>query len=195
MNDSFVIEIEYGSSEEPYLSIVTRCYQRPIALGRNKQSIRSQTSNSWEQILLIDNVGRGIPAANKNIGVSAKVCRGQYVMVLDDDDMFRTDDAISSLMYATRHNPTMCVFKCDHCSLGILPSNLVWRTQRPIMGQIGMPSWIIRQDVWAHHALDWKETMGGDFYFLDAVWEDTSNRVWLDEVLTNIQQIGRGMPE
>jgi hypothetical protein len=50
-----------------FLTVITRTYLRPNFLKLNQESLRNQTDGDWEQILLVDKVGIGVPEANKNL--------------------------------------------------------------------------------------------------------------------------------
>ena len=164
-----------------FLSIVTRCYKRPEGLARNTASLARQTDRDFEQIFIIDEVGVGIPAANRSLANAEPV--GDYVLVLDDDDIISEPKAIEYLKEATADNPEIVIFKGDLEVLGILPSVAVWG-KRPLKGQIAGCNFITRRDVWEKHVASYGADEAGDYEYIKALWWDKPAVVWLDRLLT-----------
>lgn len=176
----------------PFLSVVTRCYKRPNMLLKNQMSLLMQTDQDYEQWFIDDHEGRGVGWANRSLADA--VVYGDYVMVLDDDDILIDERAIDKMKVATLDAPAILIFKADHKELGILPSPVVWR-KRPVRGRIGSISFISRRDIWERHIDAFGVDEGGDYAYLHAVWRDKPSVVWLDEVLAGVQRISRGQPE
>ena len=176
----------------PFLSVVTRCYKRPKMFLRNVGSLALQIDQDYEQILTEDIEGRGIGWANRVLSTVEPT--GVYVMVLDDDDMLIDNQAIEKMKGATVDRPAIVIFKANHKELGVLPSKAVWN-KRPISGQIGSISFISRRDIWEQNIKAFGADAGGDYTYLQSVWQDKPSVVWLDEVLAGVQRISRGQPE
>lgn len=177
----------------PFLSVITRCYKRPIMLAKNKASLKAQTDRDFEHLFIRDDKGRGVGWANGEIAKAEPT--GEYVLVLDDDDMMLNHRAIAILKLATLDAPGMVIFKADHKELGILPSKAVWQS-RPMQGQIGSISFISRLDIWKRHAKAYGVPKAGDYNYLHAAWPDVKDHVvWLNELLTGVQRISWGQPE
>ena len=175
-----------------FLSVVTRCYKRPLLLRANQHSLRQQTDPDYEQLFIVDDVGRGLPWANRALQTATP--SGDYVLVLDDDDMLADPEAIEVLKEATADNPELVIFKTDHAKLGVLPNDLIWG-KRPLLGLIGSCSFISRRDVWEQHIHNFGKDAAGDFAYLKAVWFNRPNVVWLDRQLAAVQRISHGAPE
>lgn len=177
-----------------FLSIVTRCHpNRPSMLEKNRASLANQTDQDFEHVLIKDEKGRGVEWANGILQTA--VPRGDYVLVLDDDDLLTDNRAIEKLRAATITNPDIVVFKVHHGRLGVLPSALVWQKKRPVGGHIGSCDFITRRDIWRQHIPAFARPSGGDYYFLRSMWHEDINVVWLDERLAAIQRISRGKGE
>ena len=175
-----------------FLSVVTRCYKRPDMLAKNKASLRGQTDQDFEQLFIVDEVGRGIGWANQSLATAAPA--GDYVMVLDDDDLLTDYRAIELLKVAATDEPELVIFKAHHGPLGVLPSATVWE-KRPIRGNIGGCDFISRRDVWEKHITAFGTMACGDYHYLRSLWQDEPEVVWLNEQLAAVQQIGKGRPE
>ena len=175
----------------PFLSVITRCYKRLDMLGKNVESLTSQGDPDFEQLFIVDAVGYGIGRANREL-VTVKPS-GEFVLILDDDDMLINDAAITLLKEAAVDRPDIVIFKADHNGLGVLPSRVVWE-HRPIKGRIGSCDFITRRDIWEKHIHAFGVDACGDYEFLRALWQDRPKVVWLDEVLAGVQRISRGQP-
>ncbi len=176
----------------PFLSVVTRCYKRPVMLANNVASLRGQTDQDYEQLLIVDEVGRGVGWANQALATAEPA--GDYVMALDDDDKLADYRAIELLKVATEGEPELVIFKADHARLGILPRAVVWG-KRPIRGSIGGCDFISRRDVWEKHIAAFGTMACGDYRYLRSVWQDDPKVFWLDKLLASVQRISRGQPE
>ena len=176
----------------PFLSIITRCYKRPEMLRINRDSIVDQTDRDFEQLFVHDMIGRGIGWANRELATFHPI--GDYVLVLDDDDILTEPRAVEYLKEATADNPDIVIFKGDHADLGILPSKAIWG-KRPLKGHIGSCDFISHRDIWKKHITAFGVDEGGDYAYLKALWQDKPVVVWLDKQLTGVQ-VGRsfGVP-
>lgn len=180
--------------DNPFLSVITRCYRRPTMLAVNQESLAWQTDQDYEQILIVDVEGRGIHWANQSLATVDPA--GDYVLILDDDDMLSEPTAIEVLKEAVRDDPEMVFFRAEHDWLGVLPSRFVWEAQRPIKGQVGSCDFITRRDVWERHIEAFGAPKCGDYEFLKAIWQaGKPDTVWIDDVLASVQRIGHGRPE
>ena len=174
-----------------FLSVVTRCYKRPDMLAKNIASLEAQTDPDYEQLFIVDDDGQGIGWANRSLVMVEPV--GEYVMVLDDDDMLANVRAIEEMKAATLARPDMLIFKASHDGLGVLPSPAIWG-KRPLKGHIGSCDFISRRDIWEKYIHRFGVDEGGDYAYLHAVWMNRPEVVWLDEVLASVQRISHGAP-
>jgi len=183
----------------PFLSIVTRTYKRPAALARCKTLLRAQFDHDFEHLVIEDKIGLGV-AESHRLFLGAHP-RGQYVMILDDDDFVASPYFVSDLRAAQAYDPDVIVFKVNNAQLGILPDRFVWQ-QRPKVGHIGGNNVAVKRHVW-EACIGAIVTDGngggpvyeGDFYYLDAVWHYTTKIHWMDKVQVIVPHIGRGDTE
>lgn len=181
-----------GPGTRPFLTVMTRCYRRERMLARNVASLEAQTVADYEQVLLVDEVGRGLHLAN--MALAEPEPRGDYVLVLDDDDMLVDDEAIAALKEAAADLPDLIVFRAEHAHLGTLPRPTVWG-KGPVLGHIGSCDFITRVDWWERHIDTFGAPKCGDFRFLESMWKEGPRVVWLDRVLAAVQRISGGQPE
>lgn len=181
----------------PFLEIITRCCKRPGMLAKNTAALVKQTCKDFEQTFLVDVIGRGKVWAEDNLRASVQHFRGEYIWLLDDDDLCTRDSLVLELKgIAAAHKPDVVVVRMDHGPLGVLPPDELWR-QRPQAGRIGGSSVIVRKEVWRAHGQNWKEgTNHADFEFIDSLFGDSSLSIyWHDVLASAVQRISFGDPE
>lgn len=168
------------------LSIITRCYKRPVGLRRNKLSLALQTSQDFEQLFLVDEVGIGINATHARMAAEMPArISGDYVYVLDDDNVLIDNGFVATIAgVAARLDPDIIMVKSDHGALGILPTAVVWKGQ-PVPGQIDAMNYVVKADIWKRHAATW--TMhpkdAGDATFIMALFCYDYTIHWQDAIV------------
>lgn len=182
----------------PFLEIVTRhLATRPNMLAANQASIEAQTDADWVQTLLIDEVGRGVPWANVNLGRYAPRLEGKYIWVLDDDDVCMCDKLVADVKAIVReHDPDVVMMRADHDRLGILPSARNWK-RYPVKTGIGMSNFIVRRAVWQRHApAAFTAELCADYRLISAIFDAGHSIHWWDRVVMRCQrQNSLGRPE
>jgi hypothetical protein len=178
-----------------FLSIVTRCYKRPKMLDNNVQSLKRQMDQDYEQIFLVDEVGYGLAWANKQFHRHRDKPQGEYVLMLDDDDMLTNNHAIRIWKQAARDRPQLIMHKFDCGPWGILPTRDMWAAQYPKVTHVGTPCFLTRRDIWYEYIQEFGAPTAGDFCYLRALWPYLASIAWLDIIMGKVQQIGKGVPE
>lgn len=180
----------------PFLEVLTRCYKRPRLLARNMASLKKQTSGDWIQTLLVDEIGRGINWTHENLGRQAGRLAGDYIWLLDDDDVCTRETLVEELQaIAAEHNPDVIMMRMDHGERGILPDAGYWG-RPPVHAHVGISAYVVRRSVWQAHAWAWSPGVyHSDFNFIKAIFESTPRVFWYDVIASRVQQIGLGHPE
>ncbi len=173
-----------------FLEVVTRCYRRPKMLQNNVDSITHQTDDDRVHTLLVDNAGIGVAAANAQLATFEP--SGDYVWILDDDDICIYPNLVRDLKeYAGVPAFVVCM---DHGDLGVLPPRNLWE-RPPVEGCIGCSAVITRADVWQAERGAWATgRYASDFDFAHAVLTKYPS-VWLDIVASATQRRSVGAPE
>lgn len=151
---------------QPLVSFVTRTCQRPRYLVANIESILRQDDEDWEQILLVDNVGRGLLYANSMFFEHQQEVNGKYVYILDDDNRLTVHDIVSDLRSLVKGNPpvVMCRAKVNDY---VMPPR--WQTP-PVRGEIDAGCYFVRSDIWKKYIQHYAMPVAGDYHFIHAVW-------------------------
>ena len=178
-----------------FLTVVTRCYKRPEMLAINRQSLADQTSQDFEQIFIVDAVGYGVSWANKQFYRHRDEPTGDYILMLDDDDMLTNNDAIKLLKAATADKPDLVMCKFDCGPWGILPTSSVWLNKWPKLTKVCTPCFITRRDIWYDNIEYFGKPHAGDYNFLAEIWSGLGSIEWLDIVIGKVQRVSQGAPE
>lgn len=177
-----------------FLEVLTRCYKRPNMLAKNKASLRAQTDNDYIQTLLTDTEGRGIAWSYQNLAAHSRYLMGEYIWILDDDDMAVSQTLIADLKeIAKAHTPDVIMLRMDHGERGILP-NKCWQ-QYPQLGDIGCSAFVVKRAIWQKHSGYFGAHYAGDFDFISSIFARDYEIYWFDCVASAVQRISYGKPE
>lgn len=179
----------------PFLEIITRTCKRPALLAANEASIRQQTDGDYLHTILEDRVGLGIGQAQMQLCGYAGALRGQYVWLLDDDDICTRPTLVADLkgIVAQENEPELVMMRMDHGPRGVLPDDLHWQGP-PVCGFIGVSAYVVRQDVFVRHRAAWLSARyASDFDFIAAAYAAAERVTWWDVVASQVQQIGLGI--
>ena len=182
-------------TDTPFLSIVTRCYKRPTLLARNISSVQQQRDQDLEHIFIIDEIGIGVGAANQSLALNAHLINGEWVLILDDDDILVYDNYVHNLKVIVERYKADVVISKMRWHLGVEKPEKRWWKRPPVDGHIGSPCFAVRREVWLKHIHTFGTLRGGDFYFIRTLWDAGYRFHWWKEVTAEILQIGTGRPE
>lgn len=181
-----------------FLSVITRhLNSRPNMLKINQASLRMQSDLDYEQIIQVDEIGRGWQYAHIMQQQAALKAQGDYVLTLDDDDILINADAIRLWKEATKNNPPGVIHQSWIGDLGPLPDAAHWQ-KRPEMGFIGSDSFILRKDILIEYLGQIEGHYASDYDLIWPIYRDHGSEiVWLEQILcwTIRRSIGRGEHE
>lgn len=183
--------------DRPFLSIVTRCHKRPQGLLRCLESIARQTDPDYENVLIMDERGIGVIKANGLFHQHRERVRGEYVHLLDDDDVLVDTELVWRLKCIARtHNwPDVIMFRAVHPGGQIKPPDKLWG-QRPVGSEIGGESYVIKREIWKRHIHVFGEHgYPGDFYFITELFNQGYSVFWCDTVIAQAFTQNIGKPE
>jgi len=180
--------------KKPFLTVVTRTHDRPEQLIHAHETLRVQTDQDFEHLILVDKVGVGIELANQSFDRCKHYVNGTYVYILDDDDEIvdhRFIQDLKELVQEIQYDVVMVRMS----RLGeIYPPNSFWK-QPPTLARIGTPNFIVRAPVWKKHIKKFRNPRGGgggDFFFITSLFENEDlTFYWWDRIVTNVYQIGQ----
>jgi hypothetical protein len=180
----------------PFLTLFTRhMLSRPQMYERLLESIAAQTDQDFEHVVTVDETGQGFAWANRQFSAQQHRVNGDYVLQCDDDLVLEPDTVAQLKAAARATDPDIIVYRVDHCQLGILPDDTVWRKQF-VYSHIGGEDMAIRRDVWADHLYAYNcDAYEGDWRFMSALAQGNPAIYWLDKCLIRCQRISHGKGE
>ena len=157
---------------QPFLSVVTRSCGRAKMLARAKKSLATQTDPDYEHIVIVDKVGRGLHEANKSLAKNKHKIRGQYVLILDDDDYISDRSFIKHLKnVVSQHKVDIILFKAYRKPFSkTLPSKRVWG-KGPLLGEIGSCCFVVKRAIWQKHIHEFGRPKHGDYHFIKILFD------------------------
>lgn len=182
-------------ANRPFLTLVTRCCDRPLLLKHCLDSVIQQNDTDIEVVFIIDNERRGVLWANQQFEVHSGRVIGDYVYLLDDDCKL-PDRTFVRRLKAVRGNPGCIMVKCKRPQLAprVLPKPGVWgkRDQIRITATNG-GCFVVRRDVFLSHCHRYAVPAAGDAHFIIGVKNDNQvTMAWLDVFGMETMQLGRG---
>lgn len=221
-----ISKVNASGTENPFLTIITRKYKRPIGFNKQQESLATLIDKDYEQIFIEDNVGYGLHEANKSFALPevTSLIKGQYVFLLDDDDFITEPDFIGLLkdsLHAWKnksgHEPATIFFRMtikNKMNNEYYPTAQTWE-KPPQIAHIGGSCFVVRRDAFVKNIHHFGKPRCGDFYFIDAVYNDINNRIevtgdagkmnvsyvmgpnayWLNHKMCETGKVSRGKPE
>ena len=178
---------------EPFLTFAFRLTTRPAGIHKALSSLKKQTDQDFQTLCLIDDKGRGIPWANKNLKHTKQHVKGKYVYMLEDDDELQYNDLVKDLKAIVKGaNPHVVMVKAL-IEGKAYPSSMVWHN-KPIISQIGTPCFIVSNEVYQKHVHAEDVQKCGDYHFISDVWTKKYPTYWWDKVI-NSSTHARGQRE
>lgn len=182
----------------PFISIITRHFvRRPSMIEENKKSIEKQLDNDYEHMIIEDEIGIGVPLANGLLWRNKDRIKGDYVIILDDDNIFETDDFISDMkVIAAEHNPDVIFIKKIANDI-VFPRESSWNTGNIAIAEIDTSCFVIKNSLWQRYiSYFFNGGLCGDFTFISKIMEEPEIKVfWQDKIYTKALRISGGAPE
>lgn len=145
-----------------HLTIITRHFaKRPELYRAHIRSLAAQTCDDFHQIVLWDNVGRGIDAAQ--MALRDVRVNGQWVWVLDDDDLAEPD-AVETIVRHTQDGSDAVIFQFNHQGRTLpLDRNSIKE------GHIGVSALVVSRLTWHQTKEHFGARYAGDFDWIQWV--------------------------
>lgn len=173
----------------PFLEILTRTGRRPTYFARCQASVDALESDDYVHTLRIDEEWLGWRPAQQWFGEYAPELVGQYVYILDDDDVLKRPTFVDELKYiAAKHDPDVIWVRFDHGPYGVFPPRSLWG-KAPRLGKVGISAYVLRRETFQAYADVWASgDYQCDFYLADALYNDGSlTHYWHDVIAAGVQ--------
>jgi len=181
------------------ITIVTRTMKgREIRLKQMIDSLKSQTSNNYQHLILNDNIGLGMLEANKSFFNNKEKVKGDYIHLLDDDDFYCSSDFIKDISDIAYYNePDVIIFKMiikiPNAPIGydfVFPK--CWN-KSPERAKIGGSCFVVSNRIYQKYIHHFGVYPMGDFNFINEVWKEPNLKViWQDKIYCETGIVSRG---
>jgi glycosyltransferase involved in cell wall biosynthesis len=189
VNKVHVLRVNSGISASPFLTIITRCYARPISLVNCLQSVERQSFQDFEHIFIIDEDGIGVRAANRLLFEYRDVPCGKYVYILDDDNYLVDDCLFEKMEVMGRAGHGVLLFKNI---IGGVSSENIWTDGK--LKYLSGNSYAIEKGIWHKHILAF-DALPGNPAFNKEIDNGKYSMVRIDTIGASILREGKGKPE
>lgn len=180
----------------PFLTIVTRRHpKRPSYFRNHSLSIERQTCQDYQKLNILDEIGRGVAWANRVLNEYKDGVKGEYVFILDDDDILINNNFIRDmkLIAQTTDEPEV-IFVKGLIGRRVLPTEKSWKTH-PVIDNISTFNFVVRADVWKENIHAFGVDQAGDYAFINQVCLVPRRILWVDEVYCMTQRVSGGQAE
>lgn len=192
-----------------FLEVLTRCANRPVMLAANYGSLCQQTVDDWDQTYLVDPLPpprnaddaqykQGILASHERLADYAVELEGEYVWVLDDDDMVTRETLVDELkQIARKASPDVIMLRMDCGPRGVQPDDGQWGRLPLVEGHVACSSYVVQRSLWQEHADAWRSgRYAADYDFISSVLSEPDvTVVWHDVIASRVQRVSLGRPE
>ncbi len=185
------------STARPFLSIITRhLYTRPNMFKKCQESVLMQNDHDFEHIVIEDKIGIGSAKANGLFYKNKERVIGKYVFMLDDDNVFLTDDFVENIKTIVRenNNPGL-IFVRMLLNEELYPTSVDWKVDKLHPNHIDTANVVVRSDLWHKYIHCFAEIQTGDFLFIDNVFKSNPTVYWQDKVYSRTMRVSGGKPE
>lgn len=185
------------STAKPFLSIITRhLYTRPNMFKKCQESVLMQKDHDFEHIVIEDKIGIGSAKANGLFYKNKERVTGKYVVILDDDDIFISDEFVGDMKeIAKQNNNPGIIFIRMMINDELYPTSVDWKVNKLYPNHIGMTNFVIREDLWKKYIYNLTEIQIGDFNFINTVFKTNPTMYWQDKIYSKTTRVSRGANE
>ncbi len=186
----------------PHFRLANGLVARPVGLTRCVESVAAQRTPrpdfvQCEQVEDALPGGAGVGGMFAQIPANAARMRGDYVMLLADDDELAATDVVERLFVLVAHAgwPDVVIVGTEKGHHGRLPYDA---QGPPVAGRIDLNCVVTRRDVWLQHVHDYGDRYEGDFHMVSAMWAAGRQFHWTAESIALVVSRGAvsgGRPE
>jgi len=189
-----------GGPEEatPILTVITRTWKRPKQLSANIASLKMQIDPSYQHLVLPDDVGVGLHAANRRLGEVKEQVLGDYVMILDDDDILISPGLVGEARHIKTFKgyPDVVVSRVWRIT-EIVPRPEAWKLEEydDGNGHRVCNCYLVAHSLFMETIDAFGAPLAGDQRWQEAFFLRSPTFFWYDNVMSANTRIGRCEPE
>jgi len=161
-----------------------------------RNSVLAQKDPDFDHIVIKDMIGVGFARTNGYFYEYRDLIHGQYVFILDDDDVLVTDDFVSDMKKIAKENdnPGM-IFVRMWISDHTYPTHVDWKVPKLTINHIGTSCVVVRNDLWKEKIKNFLQRKAGDFFFIESIFNSKPTIFWQDKFYSKTMKVSHGKPE
>lgn len=179
-----------------FLTILTRTFfGRPRGLIRCIESVMNCPGSEVVQHLLVaEDESHGVGQSFINLRYAIPKIKGEYVMLLDDDDYLLDQSFFLRFSKHIHENekPPVVIVEMDMGTGLVLPEQM---GGAPARDHIACSCYIVRKDIFVKYIESFTNTYDGDFNFINDVWCGKEQFTYLPVVAAKVGTVSHGQPE
>ena len=157
-----------------------------------RKSLADQNCQDYEHIIIVDEIGRGVAWANGMLAERDWSClNGQYVYILDDDNMMLPGAIDSIRAAATSHDMLICRINRLKRVHRVFPENKYWQ-KKPKYRHIDIGCVVLRRDLFLKAVKHFTARYEGDFDFISEAYWIAESVNWVEKLIMKMQKISGG---
>lgn len=174
----------------PFLTVVTRTMP-----GREKQLNLLERSlcklpdkyGSIEHVIIHDNERRGLYSANCSFYENREKVSGEWVVLIDDDDILLDADLTKELQARDSFGVVMAKVVIRG---RVVPTTVSWMRE-PVRSNVSGSGIIMRNEIFMRHIEAFRRPRAADYYFIKEVFSFNYPTSWYDNVIIYCTKHGR----
>ena len=182
----------------PFMSIVTRhYYKRPNMFKNCCGSVSMQEDQDFDHVIINDNIGIGSLQANQLFVKNKHKVKGDYVFMLDDDDVLVSDQFIGDMKeIVDKYNPDI-IFVRMLINDELYPTEMNWKKSKFYKNHIGISNIVVKNEIWQKYIHNFSAIQTGDFEFINSIFISLSSTsmYWQDKIYSKTTKVSKGEPE
>jgi len=164
-------------------------------LTSNIESVLFQSDRDVEQVFIVDYNQAGVLRANISLAQNKDRVSGDYVYILDDDTRLFDKGFVARLKRAAEESPDIIMVKSSRPQFAphVLPKPFVWNCpERLALTSTNCLCYVVQRQMWINHIGAFGAPAAGDWWFLERLRNRGATFAWIDLVVAETQQLGRG---
>ena len=180
----------------PVLTIITRAYKRPRQLHCNIFSVKGQAIQRYQHIVIPDDDGVGLYEANKSFMQVLDDIEGNYVMILDDDDILISDNVVGEVMHIDtfKKSPDMIVWKVWRLT-EIVPTPVNWEYNKYRNSHRVANCYAVKNSFFKRTIESFGTPVAGDQHWQQKMFSIPHSIFWYNGIMSANLRIGNCKPE
>ena len=192
------LEIDKQFRKPPFITIITRTSRRPKNLAEATETIKSQTDDDYQHLIIVDVIGKGLFSAGKSLWENKERIKGKWTYILDDDVRLVNNEFIARVKETAEKNlDAEIIMVRNYVGGRKCPSDDVWGGDKVFFGTVDSASFVVCKDLFNKYIHHHARHKGSDYAFINALFHlDPQPKIyWVDELMARAGSTHQGQRE